>query len=155
MRIQDHIVQVSREAFHEFFRYVKAVPADRLEWKPEGTGQTILAMAREIAISPTWAVQVLSAQSMTDGQRAEQFALMSSWTSVEVCEAQATARFVSFTELAARLKDEELLEKRWLPFNGGRDHTKLEMLEYPRWNATYHTGQVAYIQTLYGDKDMH
>jgi hypothetical protein len=29
------------------------------------------------------------------------------------------------------------------------------MLEYPRWNATYHLGQIAFIQTLYGDKETH
>jgi hypothetical protein len=53
------------------------------------------------------------------------------------------------------MPDERLAETKWLPFNGGRDHTYLEMLEYPRWNATYHLGQVAYIQTLYGDREIH
>jgi hypothetical protein len=31
----------------------------------------------------------------------------------------------------------------------------IEMMDYPRWNFNYHNGQIAYIQTLYGDKEMH
>ena len=30
-----------------------------------------------------------------------------------------------------------------------------EMMDYPRWNFTYHVGQIAYIQTLLGDEKMY
>ena len=53
------------------------------------------------------------------------------------------------------MPDERLSNTKWLPYNGGRDHTFLEMLDYVRWNCNYHTGQIAYIQTLYGDKEMY
>jgi hypothetical protein len=29
------------------------------------------------------------------------------------------------------------------------------MLDYPRWNFNYHLGQIAYIQTHYGDKSLY
>ena len=45
-----------------------------------------------------------------------------------------------------------------LPFGPGgsmQTFTVAELTEYPRWNANYHQGQIGYIQTLYGDRDMH
>ena len=118
-------------------------------------GQSALNMCREIAMTPTWAVQVISGTIGSEEDSAAQFAEMKSWASIEECEAQFSARFVAFDELARGLSDDQLAEKRWLPYNGGRDHTFLEMLEYPRWNITYHTGQLAYIQILFGDKNMY
>lgn len=50
--IQQHIVQVSKEAIAEFYRYALAIPQDRLEWQPMEVGQTALDMAREIAVTP-------------------------------------------------------------------------------------------------------
>ena len=55
----------------------------------------------------------------------------------------------------SRMPDADLDKKRWLPYDGGRDFTMPEMMDYPRWNFNYHLGQIAYIQTLYGDKEMH
>ena len=31
----------------------------------------------------------------------------------------------------------------------------IEMMDYPRWNFNYHLGQIAFIQMMYGDKEMH
>ena len=45
-----------------------------------------------------------------------------------------------------------------LPFGPGgsmKPFTIAEMADYPRWNFTYHLGQIGYIQTLYGDNAMH
>ncbi len=53
------------------------------------------------------------------------------------------------------MPDERLSEKKWLPFDGGRDFSMPEMMDYPRWNFNYHLGQSAYIQTLLGDREMH
>jgi hypothetical protein len=42
-----------------------------------------------------------------------------------------------------------------LPFRGGMDMTVLQIMSLMVWNCNYHEGQICYIQTLYGDKDMH
>lgn len=155
MRIQEHVVQVAREAAEEFFRYARAVPADRLDWHPEGIGQSVLQMCREIAVTPSWAVMSMTGKEMTDEDYAAERTEMDSWTTVDACVEAWKTHFTPWADLAHGLSDDDLNKTRWLPYNGGRDHTYLEMLEYPRWNATYHTGQVAYIQTLYGDKGMY
>lgn len=42
-----------------------------------------------------------------------------------------------------------------LPFAEGFSATLREIFFFPYWNMTYHQGQLAYIQTLYGDMEMH
>jgi hypothetical protein len=42
-----------------------------------------------------------------------------------------------------------------LPFFGGRDFTFESIMGVFLWNLNYHYGQIAYIQTLYGDHSMH
>jgi uncharacterized damage-inducible protein DinB len=112
-------------------------------------------MCREIAATPGWAMDVMTATQRTEDERQAAFAQMQSWASIAQCQEEFAKRFAVWVPYVEALPDTKLTETRWLPFNGGRDHTYLELLEYPRWNCTYHLGQVAYIQTLYGDKDMH
>jgi hypothetical protein len=150
--IQQQVVTVAREAGEEFFRYVAAMPAERLEWQPLETGQTAIRMCREIAVTPLWA---LSAMGVLEGESQDWPALMETWKTPADCLAAFHTNLGRWAEYVLSMPEERLSETRWLPFNGGRDHTYLEMLEYPRWNATYHLGQVAYIQTLYGDRDIH
>lgn len=155
MRIQEHVISVTRTAGDEFFRYASAVPEDRLEWRPLDTGQSVLSMAREIAMTPQWAIDVMSGTESTEEERNAGFAEMKSWGSIAECRSQFQSRLDRWASYVTDLPDSKLSDTRWLPYSGGRDHTYLEMLEYPRWNCTYHLGQVAYIQTLYGDKEMH
>lgn len=156
VRVQDYIADGAREAADTAFRYAKAVPADKLDWAPEG-GRSVLSMVRELALTPTWTLAAYGQieakwdDEAREAQRREQ----ESWTTVEQCEAEFNRRFADVDAFFRGLSDEDLKKTKWLPYNGGRDHTYLEMMDYPRWNCTYHLGQIAYIQTLYGDKEMY
>lgn len=157
MRIQDYFIETTRRAAEEFFRYAKAVPADKLEWKPLDAGRSVLDLCRELAMTPTWAVETINPSGEEHGEEAmaAMQAEMNSWTTVEACEAQFEKRAAALYDLYLNLPDERLNDKKWLPYAGGRDFSMVEMMEYPSWNLNYHTGQVAYIQILLGDKEMH
>jgi hypothetical protein len=156
MRVQDYIADTAKEAFAVAFRYAKAVPADKLDWAPEG-GRSVLSMCRELVMTPTWCLSAFNSSpgDWSDEAREAQRKEQESWTTVAACEAQFQSRFAEVDAFFRGMPDEDLSKTKWLPFNGGRDHTYLEMMDYPRWNATYHLGQIAYIQTLYGDKEMY
>ena len=156
MRIQDYVVDASRKAAQDAFRYALAVPEEKLIWSPEG-GRNILGMCQELAITPTWAYDTLSDETpdLTEEGLQAQSSEMKSWNSIEKCMAQFEERFEKAAKLILAMPDEQLLKTKWLRYEGGRDFTYLEMLDYIRWNSTYHLGQIAYIQTLYGDTDMH
>jgi len=154
MRIQDYVADSAREAAGLFFRYARAVPADKLDWAPEG-GRSVLSMCREIALTPTWTMFAFQ-ESHADWSEADAQAQkdeQAKWTTVEICEAEFYNRFAEVESFFRGMTDDDLKKTKWLPYNGGRDHTWLEMTDYPRWNLTYHLGQIGYIQTLYGDKE--
>jgi hypothetical protein len=63
-----------------------------------------------------------------------------------------TAVLVSAIEA---LPNELLGDKLILPFGEGMEMTLAEVQFAAYWNMVYHVGQIAYVQTLYGDKQMH
>jgi hypothetical protein len=158
MKYQEFMVGATRAAMEEAFRYAKAVPADKVEWKPMDVGRSVLDVCRELAMCPGWAVDIIAKPELPEWSAETQAAIeaeQKQWTSVEACEAECKRRLEGLFELFGRISDEKLKETKWLPFDGGRDFTVMEMMDYPRWNFTYHLGQIAYIQILFGDRDMH
>jgi hypothetical protein len=157
MRFQDHIIDETRKAADEAFKYAKATPADKLDWKPLDSGRSVLAIAQELAKCPEWAHSIVSTgkPDWSEEKMAAERAEMDAWTTIDECEAQCKKRLEKLYELYKTMGEDKLRETAWLPFDGGRDFTFQEMMDYPRWNFTWHTGQIAYIQTLFGDREMH
>ena len=152
MKYQEYIKGAAAQQVKDFFTAVKKVPADKLEWKPLDMGRSVLSQCQEIAMSFAWSTDMLQgkAEFSEEAMAADQ-AEMAQWTTVEECEKQAHEKLAAWQEFVSTYPDEKLSETLWLPFDGGRDFTMSEIMEYPRWNAGYHEGQVNYIQTLYGD----
>ncbi|MDQ2985282.1 MAG: hypothetical protein M3R13_01005 [Armatimonadota bacterium] len=158
MRLQDYIVDATRSAAREAFKYAKAVSAERLEWKPLDEGRSTLDICRELAMCPEWAESIISGQEMPEWNEETIAAVKTQqeqWKTVEDCETECNRRMESLFAMYRDMPDERLTETKWLPYDGGRDFTMPEMMEYPRWNFNYHLGQIAYLQTLYGDREMH
>ena len=158
MKLQDYVIDATKKAAEEVFRYAKAAPADRAAWKPLDEGRSILDLTRELAKTPDWAYETVFVETASEWNEevmAAQRAEMESWKTIEECETQCFQRLERFFEAVRQLPDEQLSKTKWLPYEGGRDYTIAEMLEYPRWNFNYHLGQIAYIQILYGDREMH
>lgn len=150
MRLQTHMVEAIRAAQAEAFRVARTIPAARLDWRPLDTGQSALSMVRELAKTPDWALWVLTDAKPDDPENAAaaQKAEMASWTTVDACDEACRSKLEALFAHYLAMPDERLAETKWLPFNGGRDHTIAELLDYPRWNFVYHAGQIAYIRSL-------
>lgn len=148
------MIEVIERAREEVFRYALAVPEDKVEWKPLETGQSVLSMCRELAKTPDWAYYVLTGAQAENPETAAQGQKvgMESWKTVAECHKACKVKLKRLFDLYHAMRDAQLSQTKWLPFNGGRDHSYAELLNYPRWNFTYHLGQIAYIQTLYGDR---
>ncbi|MGV3614730.1 MAG: DinB family protein [Fimbriimonas sp.] len=158
MRYQDYITDQVKAAAEEVFRYARAVPEDKLEWSPEGKGRSVLDIMREVARTPTWAYELIDPEAKSDfseeGQAKEKEA-MDALKTLDDCRAEFDRGYARLAEVYRAVPDERLSETKWLPFDGGRDFTVTEMMDYPRWNYNYHLGQIGYIQILFGDKEMH
>jgi hypothetical protein len=157
MRYQDHIIEATKTAFAETFRYAKGVPADKTEWKPLDSGRSVLDVCQELARTPIWTISMLNQepQDWSPESMAKEGEIMATYATIEECERIANENLAHLYELCAAYPDDKLAETMFLPFEGGRDFSMQEIMDYPRWNATYHLGQIAYIQTLYGDKAMY
>ena len=160
MRIQDRLIDETREAMAEAFRYAKATPEEKIEWRPMDAGQTVLSIARELAKCPDWAIEIAMGKGldMSEEGQAATAKEYAEWNTIAQCEAAGEEKLGNFFEVVKGLSDDRLGETMDLPFGpegSMKTFTMAEMMDYPRWNATYHLGQIAYIQTLYGDKAMH
>ena len=158
MRIQDYMIDATKAAAAAAFKTARGTAADRLDWKPLDEGRSVLDQCREMAMCPKWAEDIISGVQMPEWNEETAAAVKAEqeqWNTIEDCEAECNRRLESLFEMYQKMPDEKLSETKWLPFDGGRDFTMEEMMGYPRWNFTYHLGQISYIQTLYGDKEMH
>ena len=160
MRLQDHTIDETRKAMEEAFRYAKAVPEDKLDWKPMDTGQSVLSMAKELAKCPDWATDLVQGKPMdfSEESQAASMAEMDGWKTLDDCERACQEKLGTLFAALKEVPDARLGETMDLPFGPGgsmKPFTIAEMADYPRWNFTYHLGQIGYIQTLYGDKAMH
>ena len=152
------MIDVTRAAAKEVFQYAKATPQDKLDWKPLGEGRSVLDQCRELAMCPVWCHDIIEGKDQPEWTEEAQAAIKKEqerWTTVEACEEECNRRLESLFELFGNMPDSRLAETKWLPYDGGRDFTMAEMMDYPHWNFTYHLGQIAYIQTLFGDREMH
>jgi len=158
MRVQDYIVAETKSAAEEIWKYAKAVGDDKVAWSPLDAGRSVLDIARECAQCPIWGVMLITTRSMpefTEESQAAMKAEMDKLTTVDQCVDLCNENLAKLYEVVANLTDEQLKEEMFLPFSGGRNYTISEIAEYPHWNFDYHQGQIAYIQTLYGDKEMY
>ena len=158
MRLQDYMIDVTRKAADEAFRYAAAVPADKLEWQPENLGRSVLDQCREMAMCGGWAVDIITDKPQGEWNEETMAAIkkeQEQWKTVADCKAECDQRLEKLFDVFRGMTDEDLAKTKWLPYDGGRDFTMPEMMDYPRWNFNYHLGQIAYVQTLFGDKEMH
>ncbi|MES1227084.1 MAG: hypothetical protein ABUL72_00345 [Armatimonadota bacterium] len=157
MRLQDLLIKENNDSTDAFFAAVRKVPADKLDWKPGEDSRSALGIAREVALSPTWpdglmtpgAKLEMTPEMMEEfGKRAEAL------TTLDDCESTARAGVAALNEKIAGIPDDHLFQTAHLPFGKNPDWPIYDVAGIHAWNARYHTGQVNYIQTLYGDKSM-
>lgn len=156
MRYQDQVVQMTQRAHESFLKSVRAVPNDKLDWRPLDSGRSALDQLQEVAQAPTYAIPMLVERKVGpwDPVAFEQIKAARQGWSVADCERVLADNSKRFFEVVQDFPDADLQATLFLPFAGGFESSYAEIMLYPYWNAVYHLGQVNYIQTLYGDWEM-
>jgi len=157
MSFKEELIQMTDKAGQEFLLNVRAMPPDKLTWKPLDTGRSALDLLQEVAQSASYVIPILETRQVPDFN-AEMFtglmAERQTWDTIEKCESVMKANHARLFEIIRDFPDEDLQQTVHLPFAGGFDQTMAEIMSYQYWNLSYHLGQVCYIQTLYGDMEM-
>lgn len=158
MTAKDLIKAQTERATRELFRVARAVPADKLEWAPMELGRTVLNMLQECAQSPSWCISLLKTRQMPEFTP-ELMERMNEerrqWTSLEDAESACLKNLEAWRTTVDEFPEAGMHETMTLPFGEPRPWHMYELMLVHYWNCTYHLGQINYIQTLYGDREMH
>ena len=136
------------------FARAEKVPAEKLEWSPLNEGRTVLSLVQECALCPTWTVGVLKTKKYEDdpNQSMEQYeAAAKAITDVASGEAAFAKNVAALKEAIDAFPEADMSEEITIPWGTFRF---VDLMFVPAWNCHYHVGQINYIQTLYGDKEM-
>jgi hypothetical protein len=158
MRIQDLVVIMTEGATHSLFDYVRAMPEDKLRWKPAGGSRHALDILQECAQSPTWSATIAENRRWPDfdpDERERRRKERQEWDTIDKCEQVIRENNKKLFAVVRDFPDSELDTKIDLPFEEGMQLTLAQILMGQYWNLTWHIGQIAYIQTMYGDMNMY
>jgi hypothetical protein len=157
MTFQERIARQTTNAGEALFQSARAMPEDKLDWKPADDARTALDIVRECAYTPAGLPGLLAGNG-TDPAFLEEFGRLAAeartWTTLEAVEAGYRKNIETALGAIRACPDEALDQVYPVPFGAGRlTGEQIVMMCY--WNMVYHMGQINYIQTQYGDREMH
>jgi len=152
--IQQLAITMNRDIADTLRRNALAVPEDKLTWKPLDTGRSVLSQIAECAVVTGFTAHILNSRVMPPFDN-EAYAQQTG--ALDTLDKALAALHASSEALVAAIEafpTEELDTKISLPwFPEPQPFAQVMFVCY--WNNLYHVGQVSYIQTLYGDTEMH
>jgi len=154
MDTKTSLINQLNSSVEELLKAAKRVPADKLTWAVNDAGRTVMSQMQECAVLSGWSAKVIADKKMGpmgDEQWAEYQAACDALDTLDKCEAALLAGTAQTVEAINGVNDADwdvVVELPWGP------KTVHELATYALWNNTYHLGQINFIQTLYGDKDM-
>ncbi len=162
MRYGDRIVAMTRRALDDFFRTARTVPEERQNWKPQETSRSVLEQAMEVALTPlsfavTLATRVFppsdEAAGEKIGRQVQSCHTLAEWE--QACRDNSEELFAAIRLLSDDDLDGPIAIGQRLPFTSAPTCPLAEIAMFHHDNTVYHTGQINYIQTLYGDDKWH
>ena len=149
MLYNDALTEMYNDGLENLWRTVKATPEDKMEWAPAPDARTARALLEEIVMTTGFSTGLIVTGAMgpMDDAPAD-----SPKKTLAQLEAEHRAASIELLKTIKEFPDARLQETVDLPWG---TMTMLQIIWYPYWNLMYHWGQIAYIQTMYGDKDMH
>ena len=155
MRVQDFIADETNRAMESLLHQAKRVPADKLEWKPMEEGRSTLDQVQECAIIAGFYPMVLSTLQVpefTEDSMKQFEEAQAKLDTLEKAEAELRKNTAVATEAIRNMPDDSLGKE--MKFFGPDMWKVSSVMNAHTWNMQYHTGQICYIQTLLGDKQM-
>lgn len=148
MTATELLIRLTQRELDSLFKAARALPADKLDWKPAPGARSALDQLQEVATFYT------TFKSSHDERRfewsQEKFA---DWkaerakiTDLDELERITRESYAEVVEKVAALSPEDLSLPVEVPFPG--EYTLADIYSYYYWNASYHEGQITYIATL-------
>lgn len=154
MKVQDFIADETMRATEGLIHQATRMPDGKEDWRPLDEGRSARDQVAECALICGAMVTVLAEFKMPDftPEMIEEFEQSKSALSLEEAVALLRENLARLVESIRSMPDEKLSKE--MSFWGPEKWTVASVMNYHNWNSVYHTGQIGYIQTLYGDKQM-
>lgn len=149
MNAPETLSKLFQEGIPGLTKAVEAIPEDKLDWKPAEGSRTIRQLVSEIVMMPDYIAQALEQRAVPPYEE-----ISNQYSAMSISELLAKLPENAKT-LEKAMKNfpesdyEETLEAPWGTW------TYFQTLSYPYWNMMWHTGQINYIQTMYGDQSFY
>lgn len=150
--MMEALIAMNNQAVEMLFGAVKKMPADKQTWKPLDEGRSALEQCRECATVADMFQSNIDPNHTPRWASFEEMSAESSTWDLDKCEAECKATTAKLNQAIAKMTPEQMVEMHTMPW--GMEHSGGEIAGFHYWNLVYHLGQVNYIQTLYGDRDM-
>jgi hypothetical protein len=158
MSYQSQTIRMTKNATINIFRSARAMPKDKLTWAVLDEGRSVLDLLQECAQSPSWFDGILRNRGMEKFDEVDMKAALeqrNSWKTLDDCEEACLQFSENLYKTIENFPDNSLEEEIQLPFSENFVASFADICMFQYWNLVYHLGQINFIQTLYGDKDMH
>lgn len=153
MSFPELVAELTRDAVDEVMRYARAVPPDKLHWRPAEHARSVIEILQECASTPLTLELLLRTRpqgEITDMQPFNAIqAQAAQLTTLDALEHALRTNTEQFLKAVQELPAELLEQTVATPW--GEPYSLKELALGHFWNLTYHLGQIAYIQLLYGD----
>jgi len=148
-------VKSINDVIDSLIRTIQSTPADKLTWSPDSTGRTIIDIATECAGSSLFMAQAIGGEDAPTMDREKMAKYRAEHNTLETVVPALKDGGVALDKAISSLSDGQFDDTVTLPFRGGITRTKAQVVTMMTGHLNYHLGQINYIQTLYGDKEMH
>lgn len=156
VRLQDQAVRMTQEALSDLIRAVEALPEEKRDWKPAESARSALDQLREVALSPQFHRSILvTSQPPAPELHAQLGQQAAQLIDLESCRAAALQATSDLCGAISQVPDAWLEREVTLPFKRAMTVSLADVCFLHYWNTVYHLGQVNYLQTLLGDREMH
>ena len=146
--------KMNREVAAGLARSFQAMPPDKQTWKPLDAGRSALSQIQECAGINFWTAQILRDRAMPSIEEGWMQQLQSQYDTPEKAVAGLQAGTDALVAAIESFPADHLEDTVQLPWDP-TPTSLVEVMLLAYWNMTYHIGQISYIQTLYGDQEMH
>jgi uncharacterized damage-inducible protein DinB len=146
--VVSEIVRNTRMSAYFLTQSAESMPDEKFDWVVGEKSRSARQLVQELIVFPDWIKNCINAGGMGAFPERSEFpadraALMAEFQRV-------TDEFCAYIE---GMDAASLAKSTPMPWNP--DATAMGLLGYHEWNNTYHLGQLNFIQTCYGDEEMH
>ena len=128
----------------------KQVPDDKLDWKPDTNGKSSSEIVHHLIGANHAFAAMIRGQDVPTGNK-QDFSIQPG--SMDDAFGELHKSGLHLSEAIAEVSDEQLRESKQMPW--GETWTMTRLVSAPSAHIAYHWGQLAYLQTLWGDQKDH